>query len=242
MNTELAYMLDSYLFSSTAKVAGQIDHEDGRQIILLDRTIFYPQGGGQRFDVGQISNEKNTFEVEEVRFVDGVVWHIGKYIQGKFINDEDVKLSVDQERRMLHSKLQSAGHLIDMAVRNLGYTHLVPSKGAHYPEWSEVDYEGMIEGEAEKVQAQIQDELKRMIQTGYEVKVEMSSAEEAKTKCYVLPAQLPQNKPIRIVAVWNDLYMPCGGTHVKNISELANLQITRVKCKKGITKINYSVS
>ncbi len=242
MNTELLYMLDSYLFDEVARVISVSDHEDGRKIVILDRTIFYPQGGGQRFDVGTISGNTATFQVEEVRFVEGQVLHIGNYTSGMLSPNDEVKLHIDQERRILHSKLQSAGHLIDMAMRHVGYEGLVPAKGAHYPEWSEVEYEGVIAPEEIEVAAQkIQADLDKMIEQGYEVKIEMSSKEEAIAKCYTLPPQLPDNKPIRIVAVWDDLYMPCGGTHVRNVSELKGLKITRVKSKKGMTKISYVI-
>ena len=242
MPTELLYMMDSYLFEETAKVVSASVHEDGRKVIVLDQTIFYPQGGGQRFDLGNISTADSLFKVEEVRFVDGQVLHIGNYEKGEFRVNDEVKLQIDSERRILHSKLQSAGHLIDMAVRHIGYENLIPAKGAHYPEWSEVEYHGEISPEElETVSQKLQSDLDMMISQGYEVKIIMSSKEEAEIKCYIMPAQLPDNKPIRIVSVWDDMFMPCGGTHVKNVSDLKGLKITRVKSNKGVTKISYSV-
>jgi Ser-tRNA(Ala) deacylase AlaX len=240
--TELLYMKDSYLFEETAKVVSMSVHEDGRKIIVLDQTIFYPQGGGQRFDLGSIFTEDSLFKVEEIRFVEGQVLHIGNYEKGEFKIGDEVKLQIDKERRILHSKLQSAGHLIDMAVRHIGYENLVPAKGAHYPEWSEVEYHGEIKpDELETVSQKLQSDLDMMISQGYEVKIIMSSKEEAEIKCYIMPAQLPDNKPIRIVSVWDDMFMPCGGTHVKNVSDLKGLKITRVKSGKGVTKISYSI-
>jgi len=242
MNTELLYMHDSYLFEETAKVVSVSDHEDGRKVVILDRTIFYPQGGGQRFDIGKITGDSTSFNVEEVRFVEGQVLHIGNYENGVFKTEDAIKLQIDKDRRILHSKLQSAGHLIDMAMRHVGYENLIPAKGAHYPEWSEVEYEGVIAPEeTESAMAKLQEDIDKMTEQGYEVKIEMSTKEQAQEKCYTLPPQLPDNKPIRIVAVWDDLYMPCGGTHVKNVSELKGLKITRVKSKKGMTKISYVI-
>lgn len=242
MNTKLLYMQDSCLFEESAKVVTVSKSEDGRDVIVLDQTIFYPQGGGQRFDTGKITSQSATFEVKEVRFVDGQVLHIGHFSNGSLAENDEVKLAIDKEQRLLHSKLQSAGHLIDMAMRKIGYTDFIPAKGAHYPEWSEVEYVGTIAPEeTEQVMQKLQSELDRMIDQGYEVKIEMSSKEAARDKCYIMPAQLPDNKPIRIVAVYDDLFMPCGGTHVRNVSELKGLRITRVKSKKGMTKISYTV-
>jgi Ser-tRNA(Ala) deacylase AlaX len=235
-------MQDSYLFKESAKVVSTSNSEDDRKIIVLDRTIFYPQGGGQRFDIGKIYNESATFNVEEVRFVEGQVLHIGNYKNGEFKVGNEVKLEIDKDRRILHNKLQSAGHLIDIAMRKVGYSSLVPTKGAHYPEWSEVEYEGTIaQEEIESVPQKLQQQLDEMITQGNEVKIEMSTKEQAKEKCYILPAELPDNKPIRIVAVWDNLFMPCGGTHVRNVSELKGMKITKVKSKKGMTKISYVI-
>ena len=188
MNTNLLYMKDSFLFEESAKVVSTSIHEDGRNIVVLDQTIFYPQGGGQRFDIGKIFNEAVEFMVEEVRFVDGQVFHIGKYAKGEFRMEDSVKLQIDKDRRILHSKLQSAGHLIDMAIRKIGFTNLIPTKGAHYPEWSEVDYEGEIPTEEIGfITTKLQIELDKMIAQGYEVKIEMSTKEQAQEKCYALP-------------------------------------------------------
>lgn len=129
-----------------------------------------------------------------------------------------------------------------MGMRKLGYLSLIPAKGAHYPEWSEVEYEGVVAPEEiESLPQKLQQQLDQMIAQGYEVKIEMSTKEQAKEKCYILPAELPDNKPIRIVAVWDDLFMPCGGTHVRNVSELKGLKITKVKSKKGMTKVSYVI-
>ncbi|MFS8159091.1 MAG: alanine--tRNA ligase-related protein [Candidatus Roizmanbacteria bacterium] len=243
MNTDLLYMIDSYLFEESAKVVSVSRAEDGRTVVILDRTIFYPQGGGQRFDIGKIAFDSAIFDVVEVRFVEGEAFHMGSFEKGTFQAGDEVRLGIDKDRRILHNKLQSAGHLIDMGIKNLGYTDLVPAKGAHYPEWSEVEYEGEINlDKIESVPEKLQKELDSMIEKGYEVKVEMSTKEEAQKKCYTLPAELPDNKPIRIVAVWDDLFMPCGGTHVQNINELKGLKITRIKSKKGMTKISYTIT
>lgn len=243
MSTKLLYMLDSYQFSGEGKVVSFFDGSEGKKVVILDQTIFYPQGGGQRYDTGYISSSGGKFVVEEVRFVDGLVQHLGQFASGVFAEGDHVTLNIDKENRIFYSKLQSAGHLIDVAVRRCGYLNLKPTKGAHYPEWSEVEYEGTIMAdEIEHAVAQIQSDLDSMILHGNEVKIAMTSRAEAQQQCYFLPAHMPDDKPIRIVAVWDDLFIPCGGTHVRNISELSGLRITRIKSKKGTTKISYSFS
>ena len=97
----------------------EILEENGRAVIILDQTIFYPQGGGQPYDKGLIEGPSGKFLVEEVRFVDGVVKHMGT-LEGTLKPGDEVKCSVDEARRTLHSRLHSGGHVLDMAVNALG--------------------------------------------------------------------------------------------------------------------------
>ena len=60
---------------------------------------------------------------------------------------------VEKDKRMLHSKLHSAGHLLDCAVDELGLDHLVPTKGFHFPAGPYVEYEGIVENGADLIPA-----------------------------------------------------------------------------------------
>lgn len=216
-----------------------IDSEDGRKIIILDKTIFYPQGGGQAYDQGEITGDDFLFEVEEVRFIDGLVYHLGKITKGEVKIGSEVTLKIDSNRRDLNSKLQSAGHLIDIALRNIGYKEVIPGKGYHFPDSPYVEYIGQINGEdlADKLHV----EIDQLIATGYKVKARLTTIDDAKKVCYFFPEYIPEGKPVRVVSVWNDEYIPCGGTHVKDISELKGLKIRNIKSKKGNTRVSYQI-
>lgn len=117
-NTKLLYLENFTLLTCEAKVIN-VSEENDRSVVLLDQTVFYPQGGGQPYDKGGIKGPAGKFLVEEVRFADGVVKHIGKFESGNFQIDENVKCAVDEPRRALHSRIHSAGHVVDMAVTAL---------------------------------------------------------------------------------------------------------------------------
>jgi Ser-tRNA(Ala) deacylase AlaX len=237
--TTLLYMTDNSTEYASVKVEKIDKNENGTFTVILDKTIFYPQGGGQPYDQGKILNSSGIFNVAEVRFVEGEVYHIGTFENGAFSAGEEVKLNVDPERRLLNSKLQSAGHLIDMALRNIGYKEITPVKGFHFPEGPYVEYDGEISGE--NLLQNLQTEIDRMTNSGFEVVIKMSTPTEAKEICYFFPEYIPEGKPIRIVSVWNNEFIPCGGTHVKNISELNGLKIKEIKNKKGNTRVSYTI-
>ena len=241
-HTELLYMHDSELVSGHGEVL-EVGERDGKRYLVLDRTVFYPQGGGQQFDTGSISGSNGEFSVAEVRFDRGLVYHYGELVSGGFEVGDEVQLHVNADRRSLNSRLQSAGHLIDMAMIAADYEDFKPTKGYHFPDGPYVEYAGVIDPEKrEEVKQELQRFLDEFIEQGYEVQTRIVDKDEVEQLCYLVPGNLPADKPIRIVAVWDEKYLPCGGTHVKNISELEGLKITRLKSKKGNTKVSYTIS
>lgn len=85
MATILLYLEDTYLFEETANVVQSGGNENGKYIIL-DKTIFYPQGGGQPTDTGIIQNENAQFYVSMVRMDEnGIVYHYGEYNMGRLM-------------------------------------------------------------------------------------------------------------------------------------------------------------
>lgn len=114
-HTKLLYLKDFNLLTSPATVV-DVASEEGRNIVVLDQTILYPQGGGQPYDQGIMQSPTAKFLVEEVRFVDGIVKHIGKFENGRFARGDAINIVVNEERRRLNSRLHSAGHVVDIAI------------------------------------------------------------------------------------------------------------------------------
>jgi len=239
MSTHLFYMEQMHDLAADAHVV-RVEQQDSRSVVILDQTILYPQGGGQPYDTGTISNGATTFTVEEVRFVDGEVRHIGHFTGPAFMPDEDVHLTVDAERRKLNSRLHSAGHLVDMAVTELGL-NWIPGKGYHFPDSPYVEYEGQLNpGQHGAVQAQIQKQANELIQQDLPVSARFVSYEELQKICHHVPVTLPAGKPIRVVQ-FNNFAAPCGGTHVASLADIGELTITKLKNKNSNIRVGYNV-
>lgn len=127
--TKLVYLSDTYLFEYTANIV-----ENKLNVIILSETIFHPQGGGQPSDIGIIKSKSAEFEVEHVTLTkEGIVEHSGKFIKGiyhtvflikkgeRFEKDEQVQLIVNKQVRIQNAICHSAGHLMDVAIKKLGY-------------------------------------------------------------------------------------------------------------------------
>lgn len=239
--TLLEYLSDSYRFASFANVVKTEQLQDGRFSIVLDKTIFYPQGGGQPYDTGTIHSSNGKFIVKETRFNEGVVFHIGEFENSNFSENETVELNVNKERRMLHCRLHTAGHLVDVAMINLGY-RLPPTKGYHFADSPYVEYAGDIPQEVRnQLCLKLEHEMKRLISEATEVKnFIVENKDDLHKHCDFVPDYIPKDKPVRIVTVSN-YNCPCGGTHIKNLSELEGVKVPKIKVKGGNVRVSYGL-
>lgn len=268
--TKKLYFLDTHLFQATTNVLviSDVSKEvkDKFQLtdeayldIVLDQTIFHPQGGGQPNDEGTMNQKKVVALYQE----NGIVHHvINKKESLAFVVNGTVNLQVNASLRKLHAKLHSAGHLIDLAVAQCEpLKHLVASKGCHFVEKSYVEYKGKIDNtQREELAKEIQSKVDQLLSTsdGFETKVlfkpkdkvtTMSSIslndwnfnDESKTSLGSSQDLLDESK-VRIVFIGSsDNGCLCGGTHVKNISEIGKIIIEKIQYKKKVTKVTYKV-
>lgn len=237
VETYLACLDDSYKFEDTATVVEVKQTEDGRTAVILDRTIFYPQGGGQPADTGTIQSTNENYAVSDVRLVDGRVYHYGTFAEGSFAPSETVKLTILKDRRMLNARLHSAGHLIDVAVQNLGL-NLKPGKGYHFPDGPYVEYEGPVSSKDELPKL-IQQEAERLLRQNLPIKVTLADSQKAQELCGELPTYVDKSRPIRVVAIGDSPGCPCGGTHLKELKDLGNMEISKVRTKADRVKVSY---
>uniref|UniRef100_A0A453DR60 Alanyl-transfer RNA synthetases family profile domain-containing protein n=1 Tax=Aegilops tauschii subsp. strangulata TaxID=200361 RepID=A0A453DR60_AEGTS len=216
--------------------SGCPQEEGGRRAVVLDATVFHPQGGGQPADTGVIVSASGgaRFLVEDVRVKDGVVFHYGRFEDAaagdgcgaEFTKGQSVTLEVDAERRKLNSRLHSAGHLLDSCMTNLGL-HLEPGKGYHFPDGPSVEYKGVVPADQlQDKKIQLEKEANELILKGSKVLVSVFPYEEAAKLCGgALPSYISQDSTPRIVKFGDYPGCPCGGTHVADIADIGNLKV-----------------
>lgn len=237
--TKLLYLEDMQRMECDTYV-DDVETKDGKTVVYLDQTVFYPQGGGQPFDTGTISTEDTKFIVEEVRFVDGRLLHIGHFEGHPFMQGEDVKCQVDADRRKLHTRLHSGGHVLDMAVSELGY-NWTPGKGYHFPDGPYVEYHGDLSDEdKEALAAKLTERMADILQRGIKTEIRFMPKEEMSKYCRHVPEFLPSGKPSRIV-LYGDFGVPCGGTHVAELSDIGHESVRKIKTQSGTIRISYDV-
>lgn len=234
MNTNLTYFDDSYQYCCMAQILASGSDEYGAYI-SLSQTIFYPQGGGQPYDVGTIEVAGALFSIHAVRWVGQEVRHYTKESLAHLVG-HDVRCTIEAARRNLHARYHTAGHLLSIAVEAL-YPALRAVKGHHYPEGAYVEFTGA--GIVDLIQ--VNAKLIEYIAQDLPITAFVVSPEELIQLCPAANYTRNSALPIRVMRIGNAPYVPCGGTHVKHLSELERVVATKQKEKQELLKISYEL-
>ncbi|CAM9753551.1 unnamed protein product [Ectocarpus fasciculatus] len=181
------YLQDTYLMISEATVLGVVEDDSQGSAIILDRTIFHPQGGGQPSDEGTITCGDCTVAVSKVRDVGGVIYHYYGTISGKTTTTpageqagRPASLALNSAKRLRHAVLHSAGHAVDKAVVGaVGAGVFSPLKGYHFDDSPYVEYRGTLPSGLEKDAfiEKCNSELDQLVMANMETVVKMAEQE-----------------------------------------------------------------
>jgi Ser-tRNA(Ala) deacylase AlaX len=235
--TELVYLSEMSLLTLEAEVV-RVDPGE-RLSIVLERTVFYPQGGGQPSDTGRLDGAGGSFLVEDVRWLDGEVRHFGSNERGALRAGERVRLAVDRERRELNTRLHSAGHVVDMAVHRLGLGW-IPSKGYHFPQGPYVEYAGRLDRDREELARLLDTETGALVEADFATEMRFVEVHELPAYCRFIPENLPAEKPVRVV-LYHDFGVACGGTHVSSLGEIGSIRVRKIKGKGDQVRVSYAI-
>ncbi|PYH28177.1 putative alanine--tRNA ligase [Aspergillus neoniger CBS 115656] len=267
-STKLIYQQDGQLLLHGAKIlsiipvsnlpeADQALAKDSPEIehaVVTDSTIFHVQGGGQPSDTGTMTTEvapkaASIFEVKSVRqpAQGNQILHLGRFVPvgtTQFDSGEEVQQHVDAEKRNLHSRLHTAGHVMSLAIHALCREGVLPpvkeSKASHYPGSASVSFEGTLEGKHKEL---IQAKTDEFVKSASPVRIHWWSMEELMEKCFVAEGfALPEGETLgRVVEMEGLGSYPCGGTHVTDCSLVGRIEVKKISRSKGVSRVSYTV-
>ncbi len=238
--TKLLYLENWNTLTSQALITEITTYQD-KPALVLDQTVFYPQGGGQPWDTGTIAGPQGTFDVQAVRFDNGIVYHLGAFTSGTMQAGETVTCSVDPDRRNLNNRLHSGGHVLDMGVLLLKL-NWIPGKGYHFPDGPYVEYAGSLNGlDKEKLKVDLETAANKFVTENRPTSIRFMPKEKMHEVCHHVPDYLPEGKPARVV-MYGDFGVPCGGTHVNALGEIGHLTIRKIKQEGDKIRVGYDVS
>ena len=229
--TDLLFHKDSYLQSTNA-TAIKIVEDNG---IVLDRTVFYPGGGGQPHDLGVISIGNQNVAVTKVQNVKGEVIHWVEDNHG-ITTGQSVTAEIDWDRRYTLMRTHTALHILCGVVWR-DYKAQVTG-GDMQPGTARMDFE--FENMTAEFAEQIEDTINREVNDNRTIEVNFLTREQAnqvpdliRTKINLLPEAISEIRTIDISGL--DLQAD-GGTHVKNTSEVGYIKVTGHESKGRINK------
>ena len=228
--TELLYQTDSYLREFEANVVAV--NEEGA--VALDRTAFYPGGGGQPCDLGALRGSERAWPIAQVKRAGDQVWHwlageppqVGARVTG----------ALDWERRYQLMRTHTALHILCGVVWR-DYGALVTG-GNMEPLVGRMDFE--FESLRQELVREIEERVNAEIAASRDIRVRILPREEAfqipdliRTKINLLPEGIAWVRTVEIVGL--DLQAD-GGTHVANTREVGRIRVADYKSKGRINK------
>ena len=206
------------------ELCGQIEAgSDG--IVVLDKTPFYAEMGGQVADHGIISAKGFTFTVTDVqKNKGGKFMHYGHVAEGVVQVGDTVETSIDTQRRKAICRAHSTTHLLDAALKKVLGDHVHQAGSLVEPDRLRFDFthfEAITPEQLSQVEWMVND----AILEGYPVVTEVLPIEEAKKKGAVAMFGEKYGETVRVVEMGDFSMEFCGGTHLDNTAKAGPFRI-----------------
>lgn len=245
--TDRIYSTDAYARKVRATVV-DLDPDQGR--ILLDRTVFYPGGGGQPPDIGELAIGDDRLTVVRAAADSRGVWHFvgegraqgGRLEGGLPPVGTHLDAEVDWDRRYRLMRTHTAMHALCGVVWERFGSPV--TGGDMKPGEGRLDFE-LPDWDPDRRQ-DLEDELNRQLELARPVEIDFLPREEAdqdpsliRTKVSLLP---PTLRTVRVVDIVGLDRQADGGTHVASTAEVGRVKVTKVESKgKGFRRIRLAI-
>lgn len=222
--TQRLYYDSSYLTEWQTRICKTLEREDGHYV-MLEKTAFYPHGGGQPCDEGTIQG----IAVLDVISEEDEILHKVEQVP----DETEVKCEINWARRYDHMQQHSGQHLLSAVCRDLYQAMTVSFHlGADY---CTVDVD-KPELSQDQLRA-IEDEANHHIYLNHPIVSYFVSGEEAAKLPLVKPPKVTDH--IRIVEMKEVEYNGCGGTHVSATGEIGIIKLLKIEKQKGNVRIYF---
>jgi len=208
----------------------EILNEDKEGIIITNQTPFYGESGGQIGDTGFLFGSKSQFEVTDTQKKLGDLHiHIGKLIKGSISKGDTLDLKIDTERRSSIRAYHSATHLLNEALRRVLGKHVTQKGSFVGPDRLRFDFSHMKPISKDEVN-KIENYVNSMVESKGDVRTRLMTPKEAVANGALALFGEKYGDEVRVLSMGNDkdAYFStelCGGTHVRNTSEIGNFKI-----------------
>lgn len=244
-NTKILYY-DNYLLTDFTGQILKVFEIDEKSALVLDQTAFYPTSGGQLHDIGTFALKEdakkttNIVNVVDIIKKDGKIIHlIDKKVGWKI--GESVKGKIDVDRRLQLAQHHTATHIINGVAKKLLGSHIWQSGASKTTEKARLDithYESLSDKQLRK----IEELSNEMINLNLPVnsKIMKKNLAELEYGMRIYQGGAIPGKDLRIIEIPDLDVEACGGTHVKQTSEIESIKILKsTKIQDGVVRIEF---
>ena len=209
-------------------IEGQlVDSIEGDQdaTIVLDKTPFYGESGGQVGDTGYIADGEQQFLVSDTQRTQGYFMHVGRLLSGSLKVGQKVKAEVDGASRDLIRANHSATHLMHSALRDVLGDHVHQKGSLVDSEYLRFDFsqpKKVALDEIEKIETLVNE----WISSDYEVQTEVTTPDKAREAGALMFFGDKYGDEVRMLKLGGVSTELCGGTHVGKTNEIGTFRIT----------------
>lgn len=237
-DTELLYLRDAYISVDSATVVAVDDTDPARVRVELDRTIFYPTGGGQPHDTGTLDG----ISVVDVVKDGATVWHVLAVGSPPPRPGSSVEMLVDWERRHQLMRTHTALHVLCGVIWNRWGVAVTGGNMEPLAARMDFAFDPLPSGFSEEIEALVNAELDadRPIEVGFlPHAAAQADPELIRTKVNMIPASVTQ---IRVVDIVGLDRQADGGTHVASTKEVGRLRVDKTESKgKGNKRLRVTI-
>ena len=198
--------------------------EDGQQgIVVLDRTPFYAESGGQTGDTGTITVAGGEFNVTNTTKLGNAFAHHGT-VQGRIGVNDKVDATIDDARRDSIKKNHTATHILHEALRQLLGDHVGQKGSLVQPDRLRFDFshfEAVTKDELREIERVVNDEIRR----NFALNTELMAIDDAKAKGAMALFGEKYDDEVRVVTIGDYSIELCGGTHVERAGDIGLFKI-----------------
>jgi len=205
-------------------VIGQLENGD-RAIVILDRTPFYAESGGQVGDIGSISiGDDARFEVEDTQKQNDVYLHVGRLLGGELSTGDKVNTRIDEDYRQAVMLNHSATHLMHAALRQVLGEHVQQKGSLVDNEKLRFDfshYQPLDAAEISAIETLVNDQIRGNLKT----RAELMDMEGARNSGAMALFGEKYGDVVRVLRIGSDSIELCGGTHVSRAGDIGLFKI-----------------
>jgi len=226
-----------------SEFAENASEEDGSIVILLDKTPFYGEGGGQVGDTGSMASQGATVEITDTKKLgDGKIMHIGKVVSGVLNTGDTVQCKVDAKRRGLIERNHSATHLLQKALKEVLGDHVQQSGSYVDAERLRFDFTHFEAMSKEQI-AEVEKRVNEKVFASLAVTCKEMPIDEAKKLGAMALFGEKYGDIVRVVTMGDYSVEFCGGAHTSNTANIGLVKIvSETSAAAGIRRIEAITS